>query len=80
MVLFFWPKMGRPPILNNDDFLSSVHEFEKDDGREIGKKDMTEMLKSAQKRRRKGNRKFDHNCCHTNKTIYKQLHFASSTA
>ena len=45
----FWPKMGRPPILNNDDFLSSVHEFEKDDGRAIGKKDMTEMLKSAKK-------------------------------
>ena len=44
-----WPKMGRPPILNNDAFLSSFHEFGKDECRAIGKKDLTEMLNSAKK-------------------------------
>ena len=44
-----WPKMGRPPILDNDAFLSSIHEFEKDEGRAIKKKDLTEMLKYGKK-------------------------------
>ena len=44
-----WPKMGRPPILNNQAFLDSVHEFEKDEGRAIGDKDMKGMLKAAKK-------------------------------
>ena len=42
-----WPKMGRPPILDNTSFLSSIKEFEVDLGRATGKKDMNKILKCA---------------------------------
>ena len=42
-----WPVTGRPPILDNNSFLSSIKGFEKDKGRAISKKDMVSILKVA---------------------------------
>ena len=42
-----WPTMGRPPILKNDSFMSSIKKFEKDENRAISKKDMCNILKEA---------------------------------
>ena len=43
----FWPTMGRPPILANNYFISSIKFFEKDKNRDISKKDMANILKKA---------------------------------
>ena len=52
-----WAVKGKPPILQNSSFSSSVHVFEKDIGRSIAKPDMKALLKSEKQRvaRNKGN-------------------------
>ena len=42
-----WPIKGRRPVLNNSAFLSSISEFERDEGRAIAQKDLKQILKSA---------------------------------
>ena len=42
-----WPVRGRRPILSNTSFLSSISDFEKDEGRAVGKKDLEKILKTA---------------------------------
>ena len=42
-----WPVIGRPPILTSEGFMSSVRNFEKDEGRAVGKKDMNQILNGA---------------------------------
>ena len=39
--------MGRPPILANDSFISSIKTFEKDKNRDISKNDMANILKKT---------------------------------
>ena len=42
-----WPSIGQPPILSNDKFLASIHDFERDKGRAVGKEDLNSILKDA---------------------------------
>ena len=42
-----WPTMGRPPILANNYFISSINFFEKYKNRATSKKDMANILKEA---------------------------------
>ena len=39
--------MSRPPILDNDSFISSIKKIDKDKNRAISKKDMVNILKKA---------------------------------
>ena len=42
-----WPKKGRPPILSNSSFLSSIKKIEKDENRAVSTNDMKNILKGA---------------------------------
>ena len=44
-----WPKMGRPPILNNSSFLDCVNGFETNKGQDIRENDIRGMLNSTKK-------------------------------
>ena len=52
-----WALKGKPPILQNSSFCSTIHDFEKDEGRAIAKPDMKMLLKTAKQKvaRNKGN-------------------------
>ena len=52
-----WSKKGRPPILDNANFLKRIYKFEADEGRAVGNADLDVMLKDEKKRKavEKGN-------------------------
>ena len=42
-----WAVRGQPPILPTSTFVTSIHNFEKDEGRAVSKPDLKNLLKSA---------------------------------